>query len=137
MAEERPYGIPQTRAQISATLEAKGALLRAMERLPERPDPLAPVRERPLAALLVVFGAGVALGALTGGEGRRRGAAREAEWRAELWERRARRLRKVARARERELRALAPREPDEGRLAERLPDLVSSIVRRVLPSKNG
>jgi len=60
--------IAQTRARMSETIdEIEDALLRRKERIQNRMDLLAPVRERPLQAAAVALGAGLLLGLLTGG----------------------------------------------------------------------
>jgi len=117
--------IEQTRARMSETIdEIEEVLVRKKERLQDRLDILAPVRENPLAAAGAVFGAGLLLGLLTGGgdDASPRGYHDEdAEMRAEEWERRARRLLRIAREQEEELEALSghrgrlsvPWRPDE------------------------
>lgn len=95
--------IEQTRARMSDTIdEIEEVLLRKKERIQDRLDVLAPVRERPLATVGVVFGVGLALGLLTGGDDEE-----EQRWegdgRADLWETRARRLLRIAREQEEEL----------------------------------
>lgn len=105
--------IEQTRARMSETIdEIEEVLVRKKERLQDRLDVMAPVRENPLAAAGVVFGAGLLLGFLTGGDGDHRASRdldEDAEMRAETWERRARRLLSIAREQEEELEALAGR----------------------------
>jgi ElaB/YqjD/DUF883 family membrane-anchored ribosome-binding protein len=60
--------IQATRARISETIdEIEGALLQKKERIEDRLDVMAPVREQPMKTLGIVFGAGLVLGLLTGG----------------------------------------------------------------------
>jgi hypothetical protein len=60
--------IERTRARMSETIDhIESALLRKKEEVQQRLDVMAPVRERPLASVAAVFGAGLALGLLTGG----------------------------------------------------------------------
>lgn len=121
--------IEQTRERMSETIdEIEGVLARKKEQLQDRLDVLSPVRERPIPAAAIAFGTGLALGLLTGGgddDGPRSGArplhasaglaaaahADDAEWetRAELWENRARRLLRVAREQEEQIRELQER----------------------------
>src|SRR5690606_12413565 len=115
--------IERTRARMSETIdEIEDVLVRKKEQIQERLDFLAPVRERPLASLGVVLGAGLVLGLLTGGgddEDRsytHRRTLDELQDRAESWERRARRLMRVAREQEEELAALTT-----GRAVPRVP----------------
>jgi hypothetical protein len=109
--------IQATRARISDTIdEIEGKILQKKERIEQRLDVLAPVRDRPLRVLGAVFGAGLALGLLTGGgrddeerddgDGEERGGASDP---AELWEGRARRLLRIAREQEEEIEALRER----------------------------
>lgn len=61
--------IAHTRARMSGTIdEIEDALLRRKERMQHRLDPFSTVRERPLQAAGIVFGAGLVLGLLTGGD---------------------------------------------------------------------
>lgn len=106
--------IEQTRARMSETIdEIEEVLVRKKERFQDRLDVMAPVRERPMVAAGVVFGAGLLLGLVTGGDdepSRARAHDRDdAEWeeRAEMWERRARRLLRIAQEQEEEIEALA------------------------------
>jgi hypothetical protein len=109
--------IQATRARISDTIdEIEGRILQKKERIEERLDLLAPVRDRPLRVLGAVFGLGLALGLLTGGREEDeeprdagRGGDERGEELATLWEARARRLRRIARAREDEIAALRER----------------------------
>jgi hypothetical protein len=107
--------IQATRARISGTLdEIEGKILQKKEQIEERLDFLAPVRERPLRVLGAVFGAGLALGLLTGGgdeEEEDRGEEKDEEddEGADLWEGRARRLLRIAREQEEEIEALRQR----------------------------
>lgn len=99
--------IERTRSRMSETIDdIEDALLRRKERIQNRLDVLAPVRERPFAALGAVLGAGLLLGLITGGDDDDDDRFEEAEERAELWERRARRLLRIARQQEAELEAL-------------------------------
>lgn len=61
--------IEATRARMSETIdEIEGAILRKKEKLRAKLDVLAPVRERPLQTVGAIFGIGLALGLLTGGD---------------------------------------------------------------------
>jgi len=107
--------IERTRERISRTIdEIEIALLRKKERIRERMDVAARIRERPLEAAAVAAVVGLLLGFLTGGRGGRKEeaaraeqAARSGEARAALWERRARRLLTIARGQEEEMDGLA------------------------------
>jgi ElaB/YqjD/DUF883 family membrane-anchored ribosome-binding protein len=111
--------IQATRSRISDTIdEIEGKILEKKERIEERLDVLAPVRERPLRVLGAVFGAGLALGLLTGGghdedeEARHEDDGGEDDRReelAKLWEGRARRLLRIAREQEEEIEELRAR----------------------------
>ncbi|HEX2093587.1 MAG TPA: DUF3618 domain-containing protein [Longimicrobiaceae bacterium] len=124
--------IEQTRERMSETIdEIEEVLARKKERLQERLDVLSPVRERPLAAAGIAFGAGLVLGLLTGG-GDDAGESRTLpgtggmtagmslmshegtnwEERAHLWESRARRLLRVAREQEERIHELQERYGD-------------------------
>jgi len=127
--------IDRTRARMSRTLDSiESALLRKKEQIQERLDVMAPVRQRPLVSVGAVFGASLVLGYLTGGgdDAEEAPAARggtgftgmplplashldddDAAMRAELWEKRARRLLRVARSQEEELAALRADYDDE------------------------
>lgn len=96
--------VETTRARMVSTIdEIVGVLRRKKERLESQLDVFRRVRERPVAAVGLVFGAGLLLGFLTGGEEEPR---RAAGTQAELWERRARRMRRLARTQEAELNRL-------------------------------
>jgi ElaB/YqjD/DUF883 family membrane-anchored ribosome-binding protein len=131
--------IADTRARMSGTIdEIEDALLRRKEQIQHRLDPFSPVRDRPFQAVGAVFGAGLVLGLLTGGdddddddydvgefdydvdvdldfdlEGSASLAAAEA--RADRWEQRARRLLLLAREAQHGVRdkASSYREHDE------------------------
>jgi ElaB/YqjD/DUF883 family membrane-anchored ribosome-binding protein len=61
--------IASTRARMSETIdEIEDVLLRRKERIQNRLDPFSVVRERPFQAAGAVFGAGLVLGLLTGGD---------------------------------------------------------------------
>jgi len=61
--------IANTRARMSGTIdEIEDALLRRKEQIQHRLDPFSPVRDRPFQAVGIVFGAGLVLGLLTGGD---------------------------------------------------------------------
>lgn len=61
--------IAHTRARMSGTIdEIEDALLRRKEKIQHRLDPFSAVRERPLQSAGIVFGAGLVLGLLTGGD---------------------------------------------------------------------
>ena len=130
--------IEQTRARMSETIDQiEGALIRKKERLEERLDVLAPARrlarERPWLALGGVVAGGLLLGYLTGGgddddaEGEQgvalAGGAVDPQWedRARTWERRARRLMRVANEQEGELLALRGRLGEQGGWEPRRP----------------
>lgn len=125
--------IEQTRARMSSTIDQlESALIRKKEKIEERLDVAAPVRQRPLAYVGGVFAAGLVLGLLTGGKDReereydeeelgpaasrgRGGRALamasvdyEGEWksRAREWENRARELMKTCTRQEAEIRQL-------------------------------
>jgi uncharacterized protein DUF3618 len=128
--------IERTRARMSSTIDSiEEALLRKKERIEEKLDVFAPVRERPLLYAGGVFAAGLLLGYLTGGGGddgerapRARGLGVDADldgeeaygedWRtrAGQWEKRARTLMKTCSRQEEELRSLRASlaEPYEG-----------------------
>lgn len=120
--------IEMTRARMSETIdEIEDALVRRKEQIQDRLDVLSPVRDQPLPAAGIAFGAGLLLGLLTGGDdddhasrevyftsdldddgARYAGGEDEAYWRrrAQTWESRARRLRNVAREQEEEIHSL-------------------------------
>lgn len=109
--------IEHTRQRMSETIdEIEDVLLRKKERLQERLDVTAPMRERPLPTLGIALGAGLLLGVLTGGDDEEddrparydggRHADLDAERRAEMWEERARRLLRIAQEQEDELESL-------------------------------
>jgi ElaB/YqjD/DUF883 family membrane-anchored ribosome-binding protein len=121
--------IGRTRARMSATLDSieaalvqrKEALVRRKEEIQERLDVMAPVRERPLLSVGLVFGAALVLGYATGDDdedehGRAAmaagaalvatGAREEAGAQAHDWQRRAKRLLKRSREQQKELREL-------------------------------
>lgn len=103
--------IQETRARISGTIdEIEEVLLHKKEQLQERMDVFAPVRERPMQVLGAVFGAALLLGFLTGGDDDD-GDHLDSDFEdsAELWESRARRLLRIAREQEQELRMLRAR----------------------------
>lgn len=113
--------IEHTRARMSDTIdEIEDVLVRQKERIQDRLDVLAPVREHALPAAGAALGAGLLLGLLTGGDdddeddydleveggygyGDR---ARHHARRADLWENRARRLLSIARDQEEEIEEL-------------------------------
>jgi|GEM_PF-2231779 len=119
--------IEHTRERMSETIdEIEGVIARKREQLQDRLDVLAPVRERPLPAAGIAFGAGLVLGLLTGGDEeehefhprarslRLDGEAHDpyvgdVEERARMWEARARRLLQVARDQEEQIRELQER----------------------------
>lgn len=72
-ALDDPYearaAIERTRSRMSETIDTiEEVLLRKKEQIQERLDVLAPVRHNPLPAAAAVFGAGLILGYLTGGD---------------------------------------------------------------------
>jgi ElaB/YqjD/DUF883 family membrane-anchored ribosome-binding protein len=110
--------IQMTRSRMSETIdEIEDVLLRKKERIQDRLDVFAPVRQRPLPSVGIALGAGVLLGLLTGGDDedeweshgrdRYRSELRELEERAETWEHRARRLLRIAREQEQEIEHMA------------------------------
>ncbi len=128
--------IEQTRERMSSTIdEIESVLARKKEAIQDRLDVLAPIRERPLPATGIAFGVGLALGLLTGGGddsdnapraqspgpglgalGMGAGAGEDHEpfsgdsaERAAMWESRARRLLRVAREQEEQIRELKER----------------------------
>lgn len=120
--------IETTRARMSETIdEIEEQLLRKKEEIRDRLDVLSVVRERPLQVLGGVFGAGLLLGLITGGDDDEEDEAREyyrarfdvngAE-RADTWEHRARRLLSIAQEQEAELERLRMRRSDLDSRAE-------------------
>jgi ElaB/YqjD/DUF883 family membrane-anchored ribosome-binding protein len=141
--------IEMTRARMSGTIdEIEDALLRRKERVQERLDFMAPVRERPLVSAGVALGAGLVLGLLTGGgddDGEewtdRHAHLHDADRRADKWETRAQRLLRIAREQEVELDMLRHRRgargnhgmedgtgDSDGSLRDRLMDGVSNFI---------
>ncbi len=122
--------IEHTRERMSETIgEIEGVLARKREQLQDRLDVLAPIRERPLPAAGIAFGAGLVLGLLTGGDEEEREShprersfrmdeeahdhfVADVEDRARMWEARARRLLQVARDQEEQIRELQERYGD-------------------------
>lgn len=111
--------IEQTRARMSETIDdiervllrKKERVLSTKERVKERLDVLAPVRERPLASVGAAFAGALLLGWLSGGgdDGEpRRADYGGAGWqeRSERWEGRTRRLLGIARVQSEEIREL-------------------------------
>ncbi|MGI9189388.1 MAG: hypothetical protein ACR2F9_04505 [Longimicrobiaceae bacterium] len=100
--------IEQTRARMSETIEEiERVLLHRKERVRERLDVLAPVRERPLASLGAAFGVALLLGLLTGGDdGGSEPNDRGWKERSDTWEARSRRLLDIAKAQSEEIREL-------------------------------
>lgn len=107
--------IELTRQRMSGTLDQiEDIILRKKEKLEETKSQIqrqldigARVREKPLTAAGIVLGAGVVLGFLTGGPGRK--SVRAARRRSAKWEKRARRLLEIARSQEQELEDLRVR----------------------------
>jgi ElaB/YqjD/DUF883 family membrane-anchored ribosome-binding protein len=114
--------IEATRARMSETIdEIEDVLMRKTEEIRAKLDVLAPIRQRPLQSLGIIFGVGIALGLLGSGGGRDESdededdeladvdlegeddETEEAWERAERWEDRAHRLLRIARAQEAEL----------------------------------
>jgi ElaB/YqjD/DUF883 family membrane-anchored ribosome-binding protein len=61
--------IAHTRARMSGTIdEIEDVLLRRKEKIQHKLDPFSAVRKRPLQSAGIVFGAGLVLGLLTGGD---------------------------------------------------------------------
>lgn len=107
--------IEATRARLSDTIdEIEDTLIRKKERIRNRFDMAAPIRERPWAAMGLALGAGLLLGLLTGGEDepdRHREHGRDEpdrDWhrRASMLEGRSKRLLRIAREQEEELERL-------------------------------
>jgi ElaB/YqjD/DUF883 family membrane-anchored ribosome-binding protein len=111
--------IEATRARMSQTIDViEETLVRKKERIQDRLDVVAPVREHPWRSMGIALGSGLLLGLLTGGgdddeervETRSRRGIRESEpdWerRARILERRSRRLLSIARDQQRELEEL-------------------------------
>lgn len=110
--------IEQTRARMSETIdEIEDALTQKKAQLQDRLDVMARVKENPFAVTGAVFGVGLFFGLLTGGDeeeehDRFEAADGEVElWRdrAQEWEGRARRLLRIAREQEDEIRDLEER----------------------------
>lgn len=133
-----------TRQRMSETIDdIEDVLVRKKNRVQERLDVLAPVRERPLASAGVALGAGLALGLLTGGEsedgwsgGDRRRLA-DAEARAERWESRARRLLEIANEQEDEIERLSVRRGERDERHASSPGGLESLRDRVMDSVGG
>lgn len=99
--------IETTRARMSATIdEIEDVLLEKKAVWQERLDVGAKIRENPIRAVGIVFGAGLALGFLTGGRSKGEKQAARAEKRASMWEERARRLLEIAQEQEDEIEDL-------------------------------
>lgn len=101
--------IEEIRAPMSGSMdEVEESIRRRKERMEERLDVYKRVRDRPFSTLGAIFGAGLVLGLLTTGHrvkdvSANGGMDRVSTERAELWERRARRLARVARQQREEL----------------------------------
>ena len=120
--------LARTRARMSETIdeiedvivEKKEEVIALAKGIRQRLDPFYKARQKPLAAVGIVFGAGLVLGVFT--KGRKRKAARAlveaiattppAPERSGLWESRARRLLRIARQQEEELAALHARQSE-------------------------
>lgn len=101
--------IEATRNRMSGTIdEIEDVLVRKKERIQQRLDVLAPVRENPWQSMGIALGAGVLFGLLTGGDEERARAEPAHDWerRAAVLEARTRRLLAIAREQEDELRSL-------------------------------
>lgn len=106
--------IEATRARMSETIDdIEEVLLRKKEQIQDRLDFLSPVRERPVQVLGAVFGAGLLLGLLTGGDDEENEVEIRSDaggWgRADDLEERTRRLMRIAREQEAELEVLRAR----------------------------
>jgi ElaB/YqjD/DUF883 family membrane-anchored ribosome-binding protein len=101
--------IEMTRSRMSETIdEIEDRLIEKRERLQDRMDVLAPVRENPLPSVGIALGAGLLFGLLTGGgDDYREDAHEHWEDRSDTWETRARRLLAIAREQEEEIEALS------------------------------
>jgi ElaB/YqjD/DUF883 family membrane-anchored ribosome-binding protein len=112
--------IEATRARMSETIdEIEDVLMRKTEEIRAKLDVLAPIRQRPIQSLGIIFGVGLALGLIGSGGGDESDTDEDDEltgedlvgedetaeaWeRAERWEDRAHRLLRIARAQEAEL----------------------------------
>jgi hypothetical protein len=99
--------IERTRARMSETIdEIEGVLLQKKEQIQDQLDVRARIRAKPLHAAGIVLGIGVVIGFLTGGGGEPTEVIQIDDRGAARWERRARRLLRIAREQERDLEAL-------------------------------
>jgi ElaB/YqjD/DUF883 family membrane-anchored ribosome-binding protein len=105
--------LARTRARMSATigeieevlLDKKDVIVSTAKGIRDRLDPFYKARQHPMAAIGIVFGAGLLVGVLTGGK-KRIPPPIVLPPPSDVWERRARRLLRIARGQREELETL-------------------------------
>jgi ElaB/YqjD/DUF883 family membrane-anchored ribosome-binding protein len=105
--------LARTRARMSATigeiedvlLQKKDVIVSTAKGIRDRLDPFYKARQHPMAAIGIVFGAGLVVGVITGGKKRIPPPPAPAPP-SNLWERRARRLLRIAREQQEEIATL-------------------------------